>query len=318
MYNNLIVSFFERLFFKPTIFDWFFILILAPISIIYGLFMLFRRLLTIRENFKIPIISIGNLMVGGSGKTPFLISLASKYKDSYIILRGYGRESRGLIEVSSRGKILTDVFSSGDEAMLMAKELPNLSIIVSENRKEAIKLAKKRDAKVIFLDDGFNRVEIKKFEILLFPKEINNYLPFPAGGFREFYFSKSFADLNLIEDRDFRRVVTIKNSTKRMILVTAISNPKRLEPYLPKNIIKKIYLKDHSYFNRDELKKSLSSLNCTSLLITQKDEVKMSNFNLPLSVMELKLDINSNVFDNVDRYIKKFDIISQKNRDIDG
>ncbi len=318
MYNSFIVSFFERLFFKPTRYDWFFALLLSPISILYGIFMLLRRILTTKEDFQIPIVSIGNLVVGGSGKTPFLISLASKYRDSYIISRGYGRKSRGLIEVSSRGKILTDVFSSGDEAMLIARELPNSSIIVSEDRKEAIKLAKKRGAKVIFLDDGFNRVDIKKFEILLFPKEIRNYLPLPAGGFREFYFSKSFADLNLIEDRDFRRVVTIKNPTERMVLVTAISNPKRLEPYLPQNIIKKIYLKDHSYFNKSILKETLYSLNATSLLVTQKDEVKMSSFNLPLSVMELKLDINSNVFDNVDRYIKKFDIISQKNRDIDG
>ena len=318
MFNNLIVSIFERLFFKPTIFDWFFIILLSPISIVYGLFMLFRRLFTTKEDFQIPIISIGNLIVGGSGKTPFLISLASKYRNSYIISRGYGRESRGLIEVSSRGKILTDVFNSGDEAMLMAKELPNSSVIVSEDRKEAIRLAKERGARVIFLDDGFNRVDIKKFEILLFPKEINNYLPFPAGGFREFYFSKIFADLNLIEDRDFRRVVTIKNPTDRMILVTAISNPKRLEPYLPKNIIKKIYLKDHSYFNKNDLKKTLSIFNGTSLLITQKDEVKMSSFNIPLSVMELKLEINSVVFENVDRYIKKFDIILQKNRTIDN
>ncbi len=318
MFNNLIVSIFERLFFKPTIFDWFLITLLSPLSFLYGLFMLFRRLLTIKEDFQIPIVSIGNLTVGGSGKTPFLISLASKYRDSYIISRGYGRESRGLIEVSSRGKILTDVFSSGDEAMLMARKLPNSSIIVSEDRKEAIRLAKERGAKVIFLDDGFNRVDIEKFEILLFPKEINNYLPFPAGGFRELYFSKIFADLNLIEDRDFRRVVTIKNPTDRMILVTAISNPKRLESYLPKNIIKKIYLKDHSYFNENELKETLSMFNGTSLLITQKDEVKMSNFNLPLSLMELKLEINSIVFNNVESYIKKFDIIPQKNRTIDN
>ncbi len=319
MSNGLIVSLFERLFFKPTTFDWFLIILLSPISFVYGLFMLFRRLLAIKEDFQIPIISIGNLIVGGSGKTPFIISLASKYRDSYIISRGYGRRSRGLVEVSNRGKILTDVYNSGDEAMLMARELPNSSIIVSEDRKEAISLAKEKGAKIIFLDDGFNRVDIKKFEILLFPQKINNYFPLPAGGFREFYFSKSFADLNLIEDRDFRRVVTIKNGTERMVLITAISNPRRLEPYLPsKNIIKKIYLKDHSYFDENELKETLSILNGTSLLITQKDEVKMSNFDLPLSIMELRLDINSAIFDNIDSYIKKFDIISSKNRIING
>ncbi len=68
--------------------------------------------------------------------------------------------------------------------MLMAKSLSNVSIVVSESRERAIKFAKRRGAKIILLDDGFNRVEIKKFEILLFPKNIRNYFPISAGAFR--------------------------------------------------------------------------------------------------------------------------------------
>ncbi|NEW61503.1 tetraacyldisaccharide 4'-kinase, partial [Sulfurovum sp. bin170] len=213
MFNISIVSFFERLFFKPNILDWVLISLLSPISILFGLFMLLRRVLSIQKNYAIPIVSIGNLTVGGSGKTPFVIHLASKYSDASVISRGYGRESRGLIEVSSRGKILTDVFKSGDEPMLMAKSLPNASVIVSEDREMAINLAIEQGAKVIFLDDGFNRVNIKKFDILLFPQTIKNFMPFPVGPFREFIFTKLFADLNIIENSDFKRVVTIQNPT---------------------------------------------------------------------------------------------------------
>jgi len=302
--NNFFwVSFFERLYFSPNLFDWGLITLLSPISLIFGTIMLLRRLLTPQKDYHIPIVSIGNLTVGGSGKTPFVISLVSRYRGATIISRGYGRESKGLIEVSRYGEILCDVFQSGDEAMLMAKSLPNASVIVSEDRGIAIELAKKQGAKVIFLDDGFNRVSIKKFEILLFPLTIRNYLPFPAGPFREFYFTKIFSDLNLVEDIDFKRVVEIKNPTPKMILVTAISNPKRLEPFLPDGVIEKIYLKDHAYFDKKYLKNRLLELNATSLLVTQKDEVKMIDFDLPLSIMELKLDID-------DRYIQKIDTLA--------
>jgi len=300
------VSFFERLFFKPSFFDWALIFLLSPLSLLYGSFMLIRRLATFKKSYSIPIISIGNLTVGGSGKTPFVIALADRYEDVTIISRGYGRQSKGLIEVSRRGKILTDVFNSGDEPMLMATSLINASVIVSENREEAIELAIKEGSKVIFLDDGFNRVNIKKYDILLFPERILNYMTFPAGPFREFYPSKGFSDINLYENIDFKRVVNTDNETDKMLLVTAISNPERLEPYLPKNVVSKFYLEDHAYFNEEKLKEKLLISGASSLLVTEKDEVKMKDFKLPLSVMQLKLQIKNEVLENVDKYIREY------------
>ncbi|NOZ90502.1 MAG: tetraacyldisaccharide 4'-kinase [Epsilonproteobacteria bacterium] len=301
--NSSLVSFFERLYFKPNLLDWVFIILSSPISLIFGIVMLLRRLLTPKKDYSTPIVSVGNLIVGGSGKTPFVIELASRYSGVCIISRGYGRQSRGLIEVSRNGEILCDVLKSGDEPMLMAMSLPQASVIVSEDRAKAIELAKKNRAKVIILDDGFNRVEIKKFDILLFPKKIKNYFPFPSGPFREFYFIKYFANLDFVEDIDFKRVVTIKEATERMLLVTAISNPQRLELYLPDGVIDRVYLQDHAYFDEESLKKRMLSCNATSLLVTQKDEVKMRGFKLPLSVMELKLEINSKKLEQIDKYI---------------
>jgi tetraacyldisaccharide 4'-kinase len=273
--------------------------------------MFFRRISTKRKEFNIPIISIGNLVVGGSGKTPFIISLASNLKVSkiYIISRGYGRRSRGLIEVSRDGEILTDIYSSGDEAMLMAKSLSNVSIVVSESRERAIRFAKRRGAKIILLDDGFNRVEIKKFEILLFPKNIRNYFPIPAGAFRELYWTKSFANLNIYEDIDFKRVVTIQNRTDRMLLVTAISNPKRLDEFIPKNsIVAKIYLQDHSFFNIDEIEREFKRYGATSLLVTEKDLVKLEKFKLPISVLNLKLELKEYILEEIYSYIDSFGV----------
>ena len=298
------VSFFERLFFNPNLFDWVIIFLLSPLSLFYAILMLFRRLLTPKKRYTIPIVSIGNLTVGGSGKTPFVIALAKRYQNVFIVSRGYGRESRGLVEVSQRGEILTEVEMSGDEPMLMAKSLKNASVIVSENRHIAIEKAIKQGAEVIFLDDGFNRVNIKKYEILLFPQTIKNYMPFPAGPFREFFFMKNFADLSLYEERGFKRVVKVENPTEKMLLATAISNPNRLKPFLPEGVVGEYYLEDHAFFNENELKEKMLEVGATSLLVTQKDEVKMQEFKLPLSVMQLELEIKNEILEKIDRYIE--------------
>ena len=117
-------------------------------------------------DFGIPIVSIGNIIIGGSGKTPLTIELAKKYEDVAIVLRGYGRESRGLYIVSNRGKIEQGVRVSGDEAMLLANSLPKATVIVSEDRKKAILKAKELGCKIVFLDDGFSKYDINKFDIL--------------------------------------------------------------------------------------------------------------------------------------------------------
>ncbi len=299
-------DFFEKMMFAPKWYHYFIIVLLFPLSVIYGILMFVRRVISQKKDFGIPIVSVGNLIVGGSGKTPFVIALASRYKDVAVISRGYGRQSKGLIEVSRKGKILTTVEQSGDEPMLMAKSLLDASVIVSEDRNKAIELAKKEGAKLIILDDGFNRVEIKKFEILLEPESIKNYLPFPAGAFREFWFMKKYADIVVKEGRDFVREVSFEDLTERMILLTAISNPARLDKYLPDNIVEKIYLEDHAYFDEEILKKALSDNNATSILCTSKDIMKMQGFKLPISEMKLKLEIQNQIFIKIKDYIEGY------------
>lgn len=305
-------SFFETMFFSPRWYHYPVILLLLPLSLLYGVLMSLRRAAIPKKSFGIPIVSVGNLIVGGSGKTPFVTALASRYKDVSIVSRGYGRQSKGLVEVSQKGKILTNVEQSGDEPMLMAASLPYASVIVSEDRHKAIALAKEQGAKFIILDDGFNRVEIEKFEILLEPEIIKNYLPFPAGAFREFWFSKKYADIVAKEGESFVRKVYFEDLTSKMLLVTAISNPERLDKYLPEGVIQKIYLEDHAYFKEKELLKLIQQYGATSLLVTEKDAVKMQDFKLPLSKMKLELEINNKIFIQVDRYLEQYKSLNSK------
>ena len=298
--------FFESMFFIPQWYHYPIIVLLMPLSLLYGIWMFIRRILTTPKAFGIPIVSVGNLMVGGSGKTPFVIALASKFEGATVISRGYGRLSRGLVEVSRNGKLLVGVEESGDEAMLMAQSLSHCSVIVSEDRHKAIELAKNHGAKLIILDDGFNRVEIKKYEILLEPATVKNYLPFPSGAFREFWFSKRYADVVLKEERDFERVVEVVDTTERMVLVTAISNPQRLDRYLPKNVFAKMYLDDHAYFDKTVILNYVNEHKASSLLCTSKDKVKLEGIEIPLSEMKLKLTLNNDIIKQVESYIKGY------------
>jgi tetraacyldisaccharide 4'-kinase len=91
-----------------------------------------------------------------------------------------------------------------------------------------------------------------------------------------------------------------------MVLVTAISNPNRLDAYLPEGVVYKVYLEDHAYFEEEKLKILLSEHEAQSLLVTQKDVVKMQDFKLPISEMKLKLEINESIFTQVEEYIKGY------------
>ena len=239
-------------------------------------------------DFGIPIISIGNLTLCCSGKTPLGISILNEFEGGCVVLRGYGRASKGLIKVAISGEILVGVTASGDEAMEYAKSVKNANVIVSENRDIAIKEALNLGAKYVLLDDGFGKFHIKKFNVLIRPSA-KPYFDFvlPSGAYC--YPSKFYAKADYVvkEGEDFTRASEIVNQTKKMVLVTAIANPQRLEPYFSLCVGREIY-PDHYAFSRDELAEILARYGATSLLVTRKDAVKMEEFGLPLSVIALK------------------------------
>ena len=278
------------------------------------LIILIKRAMAKEIEFAIPIISVGNIIVGGSGKTPVTIKLASKYENACVILRGYGRISKGLFVVSNKGKILVDVKTSGDEAMLLANSLPKATIIVSENRIKAILKAKELGCKIVFLDDGFSKYKIAKFNILLRPKdEPTNIFCLPSGGYREPKGFYAQADIELVEGKDFKRVISIKKDAEicelpaKTILLTAISKPKRLLEYLPKDI-KMISFPDHYTFTKEDISKIQEEYKDFSFLTTGKDFVKLKEFNIKnLYLMDLEIEISKNVdFSLMEEYINSF------------
>ncbi len=295
----------ERYFFAPQGIDYLIALIFLPLSLLYTLLLFIRYLWLRPQEMELPVISIGNLVMGGSGKTPVTIALARRYEGSVVVLRGYGRASEGTIVISDRGRIEEDVTVSGDEAMLLAQSLPQTTVIVASDRIEGIQKAKAMGAKLVFLDDGYSKHFIKKLDLLLEPKE-KPFLPFclPSGPYREWRWPGKKA-VRVIESVDFSRKVTLKEPTERMLLVTAISKPWRLDPYLPEVVGKETFI-DHYSFKKEELESLMRKYDATSILTTGKDAVKMENFGLPLSILDLDIQLSDTITDPIENYIKNY------------
>ena len=126
-----------------------------------------RRLLAIRRRER-PVVSVGNLSVGGAGKTPFVIALGEVLKARGIgfdvLSRGYGRQTRGVLVVDQDGSA-TDF---GDEPLLIARWL-DVPVVVGESRYEAGQVAETMFAPQLhILDDGFqHRSLARDFDIVL-------------------------------------------------------------------------------------------------------------------------------------------------------
>jgi len=263
--------------------------LLLPFSALYCIVGVAKKLLSAPIDFGIPVISIGNLTVGGSGKTPFTIELCKKFRHPCVVMRGYGRNSRGLVIVSRFGAVECDVETSGDEAAMIAKKAQNASVIVSEDRKNAIKEAIKLGCDVVLLDDGFGKFDIAKFDILLSPKTAykNNFC-LPSGPFRFPAFFEKFADICAVDGVDFVREVEVANGGE-FVLVSAIANPKRLDAYLPAGVTAKYYFPDHHYFTMDEIEKIMSKYPSATILCTEKDGVKLDALKITYTAMKLKI-----------------------------
>jgi len=310
--NSFLVKWIEQYLFFPNVLQKIVSIALLPLTLLYCIITTFKRVSAKPQYFGIPVISIGNLLIGGTGKTPVTIALAKEKKDVAVILRGYGRVSKGLFVISQNGKILEDVTISGDEAMLLAHSLPNATIIVSEDRVKAILKAKELGCKVVFLDDGYTKHHIYKFNLLLRPKdEPTNIFCLPSGGYRDSKMMYAFADAVLKEDIDFKRIVTFQKDNKTLeelpsniILLTAISKPYRLLEYLP-TTIKMINFPDHYTYTQKDINELEKNYPNFSIVTTAKDMVKLQKFDIQekLILMNLEVKIIDKCVDQLELYI---------------
>lgn len=170
-----------------------------PLGPIYGFGMSVRQVFYYKNIFRrvklpVPVISVGNLVLGGTGKTPVVAHIASLLKsfgyNPAIISRGYkGKASHAVNIVSDQFKRLLSVEDAGDEPSMLAEKLSGIPVLTGKNRVLPAKYAMEAfGVDVIILDDGFQHLSLQRdLDIVLFDstKLAGNSRIFPGGVLRE-------------------------------------------------------------------------------------------------------------------------------------
>ncbi len=123
------------------------------------------------HDLGLPVVSVGNLTLGGSGKTPFVEFLARRFRFEglrpAILSRGYGRSSRGVVVVSRGEGPLVTPEEGGDEPVELSRRLPGVVVVVARRRADAARAAREIGADLFVLDDGYQHLAVRRDADLL-------------------------------------------------------------------------------------------------------------------------------------------------------
>lgn len=146
-----------------------------------------------REALSVPVISVGNLVVGGAGKTPVTLALAERFLKAgrrvAVVSRGYGRMSTTPVVIVSDGSaVRATALEAGDEPVLLAHRAPELIVVVGSSRVAAGRVAVELGADLVLLDDGFSHHALERRDDILVVDRawgVGNGRTLPAGPLRE-------------------------------------------------------------------------------------------------------------------------------------
>lgn len=186
-------------------------LLLTPFSLIFGCLAAIRRFLyrhqiLSSEESPVPTIDIGNIAVGGTGKTPhtqYVIRLLKRNFHVAALSRGYGRMSKGYQSVKQCDSNNINAQTFGDEPFMTHCRFPDIPLAVDGNRVEGVRnlLDENPDIEVIVLDDAYQHLRFRpSFHVLLteYDRPYRPDLPMPAGKLREFPRAARFADAVIV------------------------------------------------------------------------------------------------------------------------
>ena len=287
-------------------------IILFPFTVIFAFLIFIRRKITRNINFKIPIICVGNIYIGGTGKTPVSIFLANeiqKLGKKPVILRKFYKNHQ-------------------DEYGLIRNNFKNL--IIDSNRVNGIKKIEKLNFDVVILDDGLQDYRIRKnISIVCFNSTqlIGNGLIIPSGPLRESLETLKNVELVIIngnKNEKFEKKLLSINSNleifyskyipininefinKKLLAIAGIGSPENFFSLAEKNglkIEKKLIFPDHYQFSKKEIKDILdeAETNNYQIVMTEKDYFKFQDFKSE-KIKYLKVSLQ---IENQERLLKK-------------
>jgi tetraacyldisaccharide 4'-kinase len=295
---------------------------LNPLSGVYGAAVsvrnsLYDRRFLASHSLQGPVISVGNLSTGGSGKTPFVILLGELLKARGIkfdvLSRGYGRKSRGVLLVDPAGSPR----DFGDEPLLVSRRL-QVPVVVGEERYEAGRFAEQRfGSQIHLLDDGFQHRRLARdFDIVLVtPEDARDHL-LPAGRLREPLQSLERADavvltsgasaemfsLGKIVWRARRGIITnaVQPIPARAVVFCGIARPQNFLLQLRTAGIEpaaEAFFRDHHAYTEKDIRELLQIREHSSadgFITTEKDAVNLGGYFsalTPLAVIPVKMEL---------------------------
>ena len=275
-----------------------------------------RGILRSRQLNK-PVISVGNLSMGGSGKTPFVIALGellAQHGVRYDVLsRGYHRKTRGLQVVELNGTPA----DFGDEPLLIARRL-KIPVIVGESRYQAGRLAEEKfDSQLHILDDGFQHRSLKRdFDIVLLTAEDLSDRLLPSGRLREPLSSLKRADAVVLPreistdnpwlagKRVWRmgRELVLPAIPQNLIAFCGIARPRQFFAHLHcagVSPVAEVVFRDHHAYTRrdiDRLQNMRRESGATAFVTTEKDAINLGAFLAalqPVTVAALRVTLDN-------------------------
>lgn len=293
----------------------------AIFSVIYGGLVgardaLYERRLLKSRSLQGPVISVGNLSAGGTGKTPFVILLGESLKTRGVrfdvLSRGYGRQSRGVLLVDPGG--LPRDF--GDEPLLIARRLQT-PVVVSESRYEAGRFAESRfGPQVHLLDDGFqHRSLARDFDIVLVTPEDARDRLLPAGRLREPLHSLQRADVVVLANGAtaesfpvkqktvwrLRRGIAAKDIPLRPVVFCGIARPQNFLLQLRAagiDPVAEAFFRDHHAYREKDIRDLLQlqkQSDAGGFVTTEKDAVNLAGYLAalaPMAVVTVRMELS--------------------------
>jgi tetraacyldisaccharide 4'-kinase len=262
-----------------------------------------------------PVVSVGNLSVGGSGKTPFILLLGELLKARGVkfdvLSRGYGRQTRGVLQVDPGGRPR----DFGDEPLLIARRL-KVPVILGEDRHQAGMFAEtKFGPQLHLLDDGFqHRALAREFDIVLVTPEDARDRLMPAGRLREPLDSLRRADAVVLTNGAaaeafpldgklvwrVRRGILPKDVPPRPVAFCGIARPQsfflQLRTAGIEPATEAVYRDHHAYTEQDvrELRKAGQESEAGGFVTTEKDAINLGTYLSmlePLAVVPVKMEL---------------------------
>ncbi len=284
--------------------------LLSPLVFVYRWGVFFRRFLVKGKIPPLPVISVGNIAFGGTGKTPVVIHLARLFSGAGLRVgvgtRGFKGKGRGTRVYPPNQEVSPQ--EAGDEAAVLRENLPELWIFVGRRREELARRAEREGLDLLILDDGFQYLGLKKIEVVLHSPEIKGYY------LREAERALNFAHLVLVPPghsfpgAHHYRLFPLDVPREEVFAFCGIGRPERFVSLFPR-LKQALVFPDHHTYSSGDLERIYELSGGLPIYTTEKDLVKirtLPNFRGGIRAVKWRAEVDQEAVEELKELLKSW------------